>query len=275
MLQKYDKTRSLSLLALAAAMTTLVPVASAQVTCDPSDGYGLSLTAYVNEAAACIAGNAALQAETRDELIARMNRDREAAGVAPLVRRESLDQAASAHAIDMAARGYVGHTDKEGRDHVYRIRAFDRSMLVGATGANVLVTGEDADAGDIYVAMKEDDANASNLVHDGFTHVGAASVLSAGQVYTVLVFAAQAGELREALPLTLASTTPIRATLSDRAELVGWGLTDQASGEVLAKGKGSRVSASRLDQTLSAALDLVVTARTDTLVLKGPLVAVQ
>jgi uncharacterized protein YkwD len=277
MLQFYDKIVSTALLALAAAGGGMfAAVAQDAPACDPSDGYGISLTKYVAEASSCVAQSEAFRTDFADELLTRTNRVREQAGLAPLTRRASLDQAARAHALDMAARNYASHTDLEGRDHLYRIRAFDRSMLVGATGANVLIAGTGADAGDIFVLMQEDELNDANLMRAGFTDIGIAVAKTDGQAYVVQVFASQEGELKEALPLTLSGTTPIRARLAGTGrETVGWGLTDQASGELLAKGNGTRVRASRLGDTLGAALDIVVNASHETQVLKGPLVSAQ
>ena len=277
MLHLYDKLKSASLLAFAAAGGALLsPMAMADTPCNAADGYGLSVAAYVTEASACIEASTTIRHDFVEELLERTNRDRAAAGLSPLVQRDSLNMAAQAHAIDMATRDYADHTDKEGRDHLFRIRAFDRSVLVGATGANVLITETGADAGDIYVAMQEDSFNADNLVRDGFTDVGVAVVKDDGQAYTVMVFAQVEGELNEALPLTLAGTSPIRATLTKSGrEAIGWGLTDQASGEILAKGKTQRVRATRLGGTQAAALDLVVTVGTDHMILKGPLVSAQ
>jgi uncharacterized protein YkwD len=277
MLHLYDKVKSSSLLAIAAAGTVFfAPMAIADTSCYAADGYGASVAAYVTEASACIEASGAIRGDFVEELLARTNRDRAVVGLSPLVQRDSLNMAAQAHAIDMAARDYADHADKEGRDHLFRIRAFDRSVLVGSTGANVLITETGADAGDIYVAMQEDSYNADNLVRDGFTDVGIAVVKDGGQAYTVMVFAQVEGELNEALPLTLAGVSPIRATLAKgNRETIGWGLTDQASGEVLAKGKAQRVRATRLGATQAAALDLVVTAGTDQMILKGPLVSAQ
>lgn len=275
MLQKYDALKSSTLLAFTAAIgIAFTPVATADVACNGTDGYGKTVAAYVTEASACIAASDAIRTDFADELVERMNRDRAAAGLQPLQRRDSLDTAAQAHALDMATRDYADHLDKEGRDHLFRVRAFDRSMLAGNTGANVLISESGADAGDIYVAMLEDDLNAENLVREGFTHVGLGVVNDGGVSHVVQVFTTLEGELKQDLPLTLAGTTPIRANLKGKSnEAVAWGITDTVSGEVIAKGNTSRVRASRLGASPAAALDIVVSASTDMLVLKGPLVS--
>jgi uncharacterized protein YkwD len=275
MLQKYDVLKSSTLLAFAAAGgLAIAPTAAADVACSGADGYGPTVASYVAEASACLNATSLVRADMADELVERMNRDRAQAGLPPLARRASLDTAAQAHALDMATRGYADHLDKEGRDHLYRIRAFDRSMLAGATGANVLISEGGADAGDIYVAMLEDDLNAANLTREGFTHVGLGVVKDGGQSYVVQVFTTMEGELKQDLPLTMAGTTPIRATLKGNSrEAVAWGLSDAVSGEFIAKGNTSRVRASRIGASPAAALDIVVSASTDVMVLKGPLVS--
>jgi uncharacterized protein YkwD len=275
MLQKYDTLKSSILLAIAAAGgLTIAPFATAEVACNGADGYGPTVATYVTEASACIAASDAIRTDFADELVERMNRDRAATGFKVLERRTSLDKAAQAHALDMATRNYADHLDKEGRDHLFRVRAFDRSMLAGNTGANVLISESGADAADIYVAMLEDELNAENLAREGFTHVGLGVVRHGGTSYVVQIFTTMEGELTQDLPLTLAGTTPIRANLAGKSnEAVAWGITDAASGEVIAKGNTSRVRASRLGTSPAAALDIVVSASTDLLVLKGPLVS--
>ncbi|MDJ0921441.1 MAG: CAP domain-containing protein [Henriciella sp.] len=275
MLQKYDTLKSISLLAFAAAGgLAFAPAAMSESACQASNGYDQPLSAYVAEASACIESSDTLNADLSDQIIELMNTDRIGVGLMPLQRRASLDLAAAAHALDMAARDYASHQDKEGRDHLYRMRAFDRTVLFGDTGANVLITEAGSDANAIYVSMLQDQQNGLNLVHDGFSDVGLAVVQAEGRTYTVQVFATVEGELNNALPLTLARTAPIRATLADpRHEAIGWGLTDQVSGELLARGGVPRLRAMRLGDADTAALDIVVTARTNTLVLKGPLVS--
>ena len=51
----------------------------------------------------------------------------------------SLIDAARLHAYDMAVRGYAAHEDLEGRTHLDRVRMMERSRLIGAFGANVVV----------------------------------------------------------------------------------------------------------------------------------------
>jgi len=60
---------------------------------------------------------------TVDSYGQRLNTDRVAAGLVPLVVNPLLQAAAQAHAADMAARNYFSHHSPEGRTHADRARA--------------------------------------------------------------------------------------------------------------------------------------------------------
>lgn len=277
MLQFYDKMKSTSMLAIAAAGGALLaPTAIAATGCNTADGYDAELSAFVTEATTCISESDRLRTEISSEVIALMNADRASAGLRPLGERDGLTKAAAAHALDMSERRYTAHSDMEGRDHIYRVRAFERSLLLGATGANIIKTKPGASAADIYQTLKQDELNAKNLVRDGFTDIGMAIAERGGQFYVVQIFISAQGELQQELPLRVTQNTPIRASLNDGArEVIGWGLTDQASGEILARGKSMRMRSAFLDGSDAAALDFVVTDRQSTYILKGPMITAQ
>jgi uncharacterized protein YkwD len=58
----------------------------------------------------------------RREMLARVNRERAAHGLAPLRRQPRLDDAAQAHARDMFARRYYSHDTPEGKSAMDRIQ---------------------------------------------------------------------------------------------------------------------------------------------------------
>lgn len=275
MLQFYDKRfAALALSAIGASFLTLPAVASSS--CDLSDGYPASLSAYVAEATTCIADNGDLRTDLADAVFDKINQERDAAEIAPLTRNASLDQAAAAHAIDMMNRRYANHFDMEGRDHVFRVRAFNRSQLIGAVGANVLVAQPGANADDIFATIKADDLNAKNLVREGFSDVGMAIAVSDGQPFIVQIFAAVEGEFKNELPLTMSKNTNIRADLNDaNRNVIGWSLTDQASGDLIARGKAARLRAASFESAQTANLDVVVTDQASIYTLKGPAITAQ
>ena len=276
MLQKYDKIKSSLLLALAAAGGAAISgtAMAAEATCSLDDGYATELASYVAEATTCVTEATNFDTEIADSLLAQVNAERVANGLAPLNRRASLDMAAKSHALDMATRIFADHADLEGRDHLHRIRAFDRTMLVGASGSNVTVSLATADAKAVYEKIKLDAYSADNIVRASFTDVGIGVVEEAGQYYVVQVFAAAEGDFHEAIPVTAKESRPLSADLSDRdRQVVAWGLIDTQSGEMLARSTMPRVRFNNARGSEAAALDVLVAFQNNTYVLKGPLVS--
>lgn len=276
MLQKYDTLKSSLLLALAAAGGAVFTGAAHadKAGCALDNGYATQLAAYVSEATACIETAQNIDTGLADGLFEALNAERAANGLAPLNRRASLDAAANAHALDMSVRIYADHADLEGRDHLHRIRAFDRKMLVGDSGSNVTVSVAAADADGVHARLKQDALNHQNMLREGFTDVGIGVVEEMGQFYVVQVFAAAEGDLRQALPVSGAGSYALTTEWSGRDRQVeGWGLFDTASGEALAASKMPRLRLANLDASESAELDILIAVRNDTYVLKGPLVS--
>jgi len=277
MLQKYDKLKSSLLLALAAAGGAAISgtAMASEAGCSLDNGYASDLAAYVAEASTCIEQADNFETSIADGLLTEINLERAANGLTPLNRRASLDMAAKSHALDMSARIYADHVDPEGRDHLHRIRAFDRTMLVGASGSNVTVSLAAADATAVHNKIKADAFNADNILRDSFTDVGIGVVEEAGQYYVVQVFAAAEGDLQKALPVSAKGSTPLKADLSRRGQtIVAWGLVDTESGEMLARSSMPRVRFSGLNGA-EAQLNVLVGLRNDTYVLKGPMVSGQ
>ncbi|MCH2250316.1 MAG: CAP domain-containing protein [Cognatishimia sp.] len=275
MLQKYDKLKSSLLLAVAAAGGAAFSGAAvaAEAICSLENGYSIDLASYVDEASSCIDAADNIERSVADGLMAEINADRVSNGLAPLNRRGSLDKAALAHALDMSVRIYADHVDPEGRDHLHRIRAFDRTMLVGGSGANVTVSLANDDAQAVHAKVKMDAFNADNMMRASFTDVGIGVVEEAGQYYVVQVFAAAEGDLNEAVPISVAGTAPLKAKLSsDDQRMVAWGLVDTNSGEMLARSSMPRIRYSALDGA-DAAINVLVGLHNSTYVLKGPLVS--
>ncbi len=276
MLHKYDKIKSSLLLAFAAAGGAAISGTAAAATgsCSLENGYSMDLASYVAEASDCIETAENFDSTIASELFIALNADRAAQGLAPLNRRTSLDMAAKAHALDMSVRIYADHVDHEGRDHLHRIRAFDRTMLVGASGSNVTVSLAADNAASVHDKIKLDELSADNMMRSTFTDVGIGVVEEAGQYYVVQVFAAAEGDFFQAIPVSAKGSQPLKASLTDRdRQVIAWGLVDSASGEMLARSTMPRVRFNNLKGAESAALDVLVSVRNDTFVLKGPLVS--
>lgn len=276
MLQKYDRMKSSLLLAFAAAGGTALSgtAIAGEAVCSLENGYSVNLAAYVAEASACVDAATNMDEAFADALVQEINSERAANGLTPLQRRASLDMAAASHALDMSARIYAAHSDLEGRDHLHRIRAFDRTMLVGASGSNVAVARSADAASDVHNKIKRDQFNQDNILRASFTDIGVAVVEEAGQYYVVQVFAAAEGDLKKAIPISAKGAQSLQASLSNRdRQVVAWGLSDVSSGEMLARSTMPRVSFNTIRGSDAATLDVLVAVRDNTYVLKGPLVS--
>jgi uncharacterized protein YkwD len=275
MLQIYDKLKSSSLLAVAAAGGLAVaPVAMADGICSGEAGYGNGLVEYVSQAEICVNQTNAVATEIAESVAQDINRARIALGLPELNRRDGLDMASQAHALDMAKHDYVAHTDMQGRDHLYRIGAFDRSVLVGDFGANVVKVPASFSAGRIFNTMGKGEENALNLVRESFTDMGVGIAEADGAYYVVVTFADVEGELETALPLSPQSQQSLAASLEDRSlRAVKWGLSDAQTGEAYRQTFSSRLSPRRLDAGRDAAVYVIAVAGAEQVTLKGPLVA--
>ncbi|MEO1642286.1 MAG: CAP domain-containing protein [Pseudomonadota bacterium] len=277
MLQKYDILNLSRLLAFAAAGGLLFAAnanADPATPCTPNDGYASDLSAYVAEVESCLSGAINVEVEIEAELLSRINSLRAKAGLPNLELRGGLTQAARAHALDMAERNYAAHADPEGRDHLFRIRAIDRSTLIGASGAAVLKTSRGTDGGDLFVLLQEDEQNNANMLNEVFTHVGFGIIRDEAGLSVTVLFGDIRGELKKPLPLNFAGYASIRMSLfDDGSRNRAWGLSDKATGELLAKGNGRRIAADRLESVDVAALDILVENGANTYALKGPLVS--
>lgn len=277
MLQKYDRKKSGLALAFAATSSLAfahMAAAQSDVPCTANNGYAPDLSAYVQKIHSCLSATPATEREIEDELLSRVNALRLQKGLEPLTRRGSLTDAARAHALDMSTRDYAAHTDPEGRDHLFRIRALDRQVLVGASGAAVLKTSAGTDGGDLFVLLQEDEQNNANMLNASFTDLGVGIVRDEQGLSITVLFADVRGELKKPMPLNFAGYASVQTALVDeRSRSRAWGLTDQATGELLAKGKGRRIGADRLISTKTAALDILIENGTNTYALKGPLVS--
>jgi len=273
MLQFYDKALAASVLALAAlaSPTSADTGDPARVpACNLSDGYGTELIAFVREASACLDTPVSAAGEAMaDDVHVLSNRIREKAGGNPLLRRTGLEQAARAHAMDMAARGYAAHSDETGRTHLDRLRGLDRTGIYGATGANVTVVDAEMAAVGLYNTIMSDPVNAANLGRTAFTHAGIGMAEAGGKLYVVQLFGQLDGELDAPLPLGLPAGAALDVRFADPGfSLVAWRLEDDDGLRV------RRGTINRLVRTgeESGDLALVIVAERDGVIheLRGP-----
>ncbi len=277
MLHFYDRTWSISVLAFAALATPLLTPANAGTNeaagCQLADGYALSLVDFVEEADACLTRTQPERLRQLEaDLFTLTERLRAKNGLDAHGTRESLNRAARAHALDMATRGFAGHQDLEGRGHVERLRALDRKLIFGATGANIVVVDAKAGGDEIYNALIADEVNKENLVRGAFSHMGLGLAQSGDKLYVVQLFTRLEGELRDNLPLTLSAVAEVETQFSDPLLYQdGWTL-QAGDGTRIARGLAPRLQSGQL-QDGTAYLGIVARIGADTYMLKGPAVS--
>ncbi len=250
----------------------------AGATCTISEG-GLpaTLDRFIPAAHACLQAPPAgvtLRADLEAQALADLNAERRAAGLKPLTLRPALSEAASLHTIDMAARGYAAHVDPEGRDHLDRIRALDRTGLIGSAGGNVaILTGADADAA--AASLSREGVDRDNVLRADFTDVGIGMAESGGRLFAVALFARVDGELDSPLPVTAGRIAQIGTDLDERmapfaaipqSPVSGLRLSS-VDGDVLAESFGHSISAPGAGDVY---LDVAVDRGDSTLYLRGP-----
>jgi uncharacterized protein YkwD len=269
MLHNAYKFLSVSALALAA----LSGPSFADPACDLSDGYGMTPTAFQKEADACLEGINGIKTDTfmANELLRLAGEQREDQGVQGVQSLSSLIDAARLHAYDMAIRGYAAHEDPEGRTHLDRVRMMERSRLIGAFGANVVIVKAGTSAEDIQKAIMADKANAANFKRDEFDHMGVAAIEANGMMYVVELFARIDGRLDAPIPMVAAPKTNLAANYNDKLEPVGWSVVS-ASGETLMRGIGDKLPAT-LPSIEEGFLQVDVALGKDVYTLKGPAIS--
>nr|WP_321441244.1 CAP domain-containing protein [uncultured Hyphomonas sp.] len=269
MLRNTYKFLSVSALALAA----LSGSAFADPACDLSDGYGITPTAFQKEANACLQGIDGIKTDTAtaNQLLRLAGEQRADHGASELEALSSLMDAARLHAYDMAVRGYAAHEDLEGRTHLDRVRMMERSGLIGAFGANVVVVKAGTSAEDIQKVMMADKANAENFKRNAFDHMGVAAIEANGMVYVVELFARIDGRLDAPMPTVAAARAKLTADYSDKFEPVGWSVVS-ANGTTLMRGIGDKLPAS-IPSMEEGFLQMDVALGNDVYTLKGPAIS--
>lgn len=275
MLQFYDRPLILSALALAAlagaASATTAERETEPIACNLSDGFATGVDAYVGETTSCLAS-----AETGDvaavdaRIRALTERHRARYDMPPLDERVALNEAARAHAMDMAARAYAAHMSPEGLNHLDRVRRLDRTGLYGAMGANITIVPAGTDPVDAFNALISDPVNAENLTRNVFTHAGLGVAKSEdGSLYIVQILAQLDGELNEPAPMALARSVRVSAAFADtRFEQTGWRL-ETGDAVRLASGGTSGISARRLPAE-TGLIEIDARLGTEVYALQGP-----
>ncbi len=145
--------------------------------------------------------------EIEADLVAHINRERRAAGLAPLLYRPELRGAARFHSLDLAANGRFDHAGTAGRSPFERIAALDRTLIAAGAWENVSRVGGDVAPGEvtrwIHDGLMQSDGHRANILAAEATHVAVGVVAIGKTVYTTQLFVAEVASLPAPLPVEL------------------------------------------------------------------------
>ena len=143
----------------------------------------VALVALVALASASIA-RAQDDTAALEQMVARINQMRSAAGIPTLSRDARLDRAARTHCVDMSTNDILEHVSPRTGDPTARVAA------VGIPNVRVAENiALNADVAAAHAALVSSDAHRANLLDPLLTHIGVAASRSARGVYVTEVFA--------------------------------------------------------------------------------------
>lgn len=119
-----------------------------------------------------------------EEMLARVNEMRAAAGLGPLMRDDHLDRAARAHSEDMADHDMLSHVSPRSGDPAARVAA--QNLAVTQLSENISLNTDVLVAHDAFVASE---GHRTNLLNPAFNRIGLGAARAARGVYVTQVFA--------------------------------------------------------------------------------------
>lgn len=215
---------------LIASLAFLLLLPFPAFTCDLRiEGRPLAVAAYVEMARPCLAwppGGYGFEETLEARFLDLVNKERAAAGLAPLQMRRELTDAARLHSLDMAVNGFFGHVGPDGRGHGERIAALDRTALADFSAENVATVsraggriGANFAVKRLHANLMDSPGHRANILHPKATHVAFGVVRTEEGVWVTQLFMRVSGTLPSAAPLRISAAQ----TLQGRPKgLEGW-----------------------------------------------------
>lgn len=193
-------------------------VANAPTAADTSawSGYEARLRARLKDA-----GGGAFDLAAAHRVLSLINQARAAAGATGLEWHEELADTASAHAGDLARRGYVEHLSPEGFEPSHRFWLIGRTTI-GSPSENIAYhrgAGAPATPGDLVKLWRNSPGHWRNLLRPTHTHAAFAIVRRPEKAWLVGLFARPLATLVEPLALRATGLEISRALRSLPGEL--------------------------------------------------------
>lgn len=144
----------------------------------------LALLLATSAPAQTFTADPAAEAQRIPAMVEAMNAERRSRDLAPLTPDDALAEAAMTHAREMARRGYLSHTSKDGRDMAERVlnAGFDYCFA-----AENIAFGQ-RDVAETVTAWMNSPGHRKNLLSPEATRAGAAMAEAGGRRYWVAVY---------------------------------------------------------------------------------------
>ncbi len=187
-------------------------------------------------------------AEIERSFINKINQERSKRGLNTLKTRATMRPAARYHSLDMGFNGFFGHKTPRGKGHVFRLAAFDRTLLTAGSaenvaqfgpaqclnGAGITISCRDAPGfkfptrslvtNDLHTKLMQSEGHRRNILDPEMTHIAVGVARTDTGFYVTQVFAKQAGELSKPIPLRIAAGERLNIT----ATVQGWSVSNLA-----------------------------------------------
>lgn len=220
-----------------------------------------------------LAASGSTGADMEEALFTRLESVRRDHGVSGLTRLASLDAAARLEARAVLGQLRNSAVGDPAGSLVDPVRVSERQHLLSAFGTSIVVVGAGSDVAAMHAALADNGMNRENMLRRNFDHAGIAIVDAGARKVVVQVFAKVDGAFEQPLPERVSSRTDVRAVLkSADMHPVGWSL-EAVSGEVIARGRGTRIGAN-YGLPMEGYLNLDVAVGPEIHTLRGPYVKV-
>lgn len=194
--------------------------------CDASStSRGEQVHQYIPRAMACVERPASGywydEASERD-MFDRVNAERSARGLRPLLYRPELLAPARLHSFDMAREGFFAHRGIDGRTPFQRISALDRTLVQSEARENLASASGNRDFSQVgallHDVLMNSQGHRANILAPNLTHMAMGLVRTRNGAWVTQVFVRQDGTLDQPLGYshTLGDPLAIGAQLQDR-----------------------------------------------------------
>lgn len=196
---------------LSVLLAGVLALAAPAVACDLSpERRPAAVAGYMALAGTCLAAppeRYAFDAAAEALFAERVNAERRAAGLGPLIVSAELLPAARFHSLDLAANDLFGHAGAAGRDPFQRIAALDRTLLRLEARENVAMLAGRLPRAEtvarLHDGLVRSDGHRANMLAGDLTHMAVGVVTRDGLTVVTQVFVAEIGRLPEPVPARL------------------------------------------------------------------------